>query len=785
MSTAASPAPPAPGSPGPGLDRRRFLTYLVGAPTLAVAVSYGLGPSAAVAAIPGSPESADFMDLGDILILGAKATESQLIQLVLEEDGTVSCALPREEVGQGITTAVAMLIADELDLPLSKVRVTVADARPELLTGQLTGGSNTIRSVYEPVRQAAATMRGTLVAAAAQRFGSPRRGLRTQDGVVRSPDGATASYGSLARAATDPRLFARAAAPKALGTGALVGTPQNRVDARAMVTGQMKYTNDLEPVPGALRAMVRRPTTIRGRVDQILNEAAVRKMPGVVDLAVVDLSVGGLGDDAAVGPRSTGVAVVAETFGQALDAKEALEVTWLPGPVDPAEDDASLKEKLRAVQLPFAVPVVPGVTEAVEGEFYFHFASHAPLETNTAIADVRADGADVWAGTKVPVVAQQTIEQELGVPVKLHVVQGGGSFGRRLFFDGALEAARISKAVGKPVKVMMTRIDDMRHGRARAASVNHVRLTHAAGQVLSMEQRVASVETDFRHGLGEIITAAGGAQLNLPAAALPVSLGGNASFAQTVFLTTVKSPYQFGQTSQLLNELALPFNTASWRSVYSANARGAEEIMVDELAAAMGKDPAAFRLEFLSDERQRAVLQEVLELGEWGKRMPAGTAQGLGFHEEYKSMTACLVEIDARDPQDPRVTRASIVADVGLPINPRGLEAQLQGGLTDAIGTCLRTGLHLEDGGFLEGSYSQFHFPRQADSPPRLDVVILPATTGEPGGAGELGVPAAFGAVANAYARATGTKPRSFPIVFPVDFTPFPTGTGSTRVNPR
>ncbi len=767
------------------LDRRRFLTYLVAAPTLAVAVRYGLAPDSAFAAIPGTPEPADFQDLGDILILGAKATEPLLIQLVLEQDGTVSCALPREEAGQGITTAVAMLIAEELDLPLGRVRVTLADARPELLTGQLTGGSNTIRSVYEPVRQAAAAMRGTLIAAAAGQWGTSTAGITTADGSVVAPDGRTATYASLASLASSPTLFAATAQPKALADRTLVGTPQNRIDARAMVTGAFQYTNDLEPVPGALRAMVTRPPTIRGRVDKILNEAAVRALPGVVDLAVIDLSVGGAGDDAALIPRSTGVAVVAETFGQALDAKEALEVSWLAGPVDPAEDDESIQAKLRAVQLPFGVPVVPLVTKFVEGEFYWHFASHAPLETNTAIADVRADGADVWAGTKVPVVAQQTIEAELGVPVKLHVVQGGGSFGRRLFFDGALEAARISKAVGRPVKTMMTRIDDTRHGRARAASVNHIRMTYELGQVLSMEQRVASVETDFRHGLGEIITAAGGAQLNLPPAAVPVSLGGNASFAQTVFLTTVKSPYSFGVTNQALNELNLPFNTASWRSVYSAPARGCEEIMVDELAAAMGKDPAEFRLEFLPDERSRAVLRKVMEMGEWGRRMPAGTAQGIGFHEEYKSMTACLVEIDATDPQDPRVTRASIAGDYGLPINPRGLEAQLQGGLTDAIGTVLRAGLHLRDGGFLEGSYSQFHFPRQADSPPRVDVHIFPDTTGEPGGAGELGVPAAVGAVANAYARATGTKPRSFPIIFPIDFTPFPTGSGSTRVNPR
>ena len=774
-----------------GTSRRRFLTYLVGAPTLAVAVSYA-GVGTAAAAIPGTPEVADVLDLGDFLILAAKATESLLIKLVLEQDGTVSCALPREEVGQGITTAVAMLIAEELDLPLDRVTVSLAEARPELLTGQLTGGSNTIRSVYEPVRMAAAAMRGSIVAAAAVEFGSPTRGLVTRGGAVISPDGASASYASLAVTAKDPALFSALAQPKPASQATLVGTPQNRIDARAMVTGAFTYTNDLDPVPGALRAMTRRPPTIRGRVDTILNEAAVRAMPGVVDLAIVELSVATLPEDLADGPASTGVAVVAETFGQALDAKEALEVSWLVGPVGAAENDATLKAQLKAIQLPMTpvadivklLPSLPllGLTpQVVEGEFYFHFQSHAPLETNTAIADVRADGADVWHGTKSPIVAQQRIADDIGVPTVLHVTQGGGSFGRRLFYDGGLEAARISQAVGRPVKLMFTRVDDMRHGRARPASVNQIRFVHAAGNVLSFDQRMASVQNDLRHGLGDPITALG-SQLNVPAELLPSQLGGQASFAQTVFLTTVKSPYQFGVTTQLLNELSTPFNVGSWRSVYSANARGAEEIMVDELARSMGKEPAAFRMEFLTDARQKAVLSKVLEMSGYGARLPVGHAQGVAFQEEYKSIAAHVVQIDATDPQDPRVTKAWIAADYGLPINPRGLESQLLGGLTDAIGTTLRTGLHFQNGGFLEGSYSQWKYPRQADSPPEVDIFIFPTTTGKPGGAGELGVPGAVGAIANAYAKATGTRPRTFPIIFPVDFEPFTTGTGSTRV---
>ena len=730
-------------------SRRRFLTYLVAAPTLAVAARIGadtLAPGTANAAVPSLPAPAELLDLGDALIL-AGAPTSGLIVVTVDEAGRVGLALPRAEVGQGITTAVGMLLADELDVPLDQVDVTLADARPELVFNQLTGGSNTIRSVYGPVRTAAAQARARLLAAAAARWGTTPGALTVTDGVVSGPAGQTATYGELSAAAASPTLSVVLASPKPASAAKVVGTPTNRVDARKMVTGQMDYTLDLDVVPGALPTMVRRPPTINGTVRSVQNAAAVRAMPGVVDVVTVP----------------TGVAVLAETFGQALDGKEALQVTWGPGTVD-GENDATIKQKLRGAALPFVVP--PLLTTTVDAEFDFATVSHAPMETNSAIADVRGDRAEIWSGLKSPIVAQQTIAADLGLPqsaVTVHVTQGGGSFGRRLFFDAALEAARISKAAGKPVKLLWSRIDDTRHGRARAASFHRVRATVAAGQVLTFEHRVASVETDTTHGLGEILTAV--------AASLPV--GGNASFAQTIFLTTIHSPYDFGVTTQLLNEVPLQMHTGSWRSVYSANTRGAEEIVVDEIAAELGKDPLAFRREFLKQDRYRAVLDKVATEGQWGKSMPRGTAQGIAFHAEYKSCTACLVEVDATDRTRPRVTRATIVADVGRPINPRGLEAQLLGGLTDAIGTTFRAGLHIDAGLPLEGSYSQFHYTRQADSPLQAQVFVMPADR-EPGGAGELGVPAAVGAIANAYARATGTKPRSFPVVFPVDFDPFP-----------
>jgi isoquinoline 1-oxidoreductase beta subunit len=726
-----------------GLGRRRFLTLLVAAPTLTVATRL-IGPEPTAGASLQSPGVADVVDLGDVLIL-AGAPTSHLLVLEVREDGGIRFQLPRAEVGQGITTAIGMLVAEELDVPLDRVTVRLDDARSELLMNQLTGGSNTIRSMYDPVRATASAARARLVAAAARQWGLPAARLSTRDGAVVAPDGRRATYGSLSGAASSAALPVATAAPKPESGHKLVGTPTSRVDARAMVTGKLKYTLDLD-VAGAMPTLVKRPPTINGTVRSV-NERKARSMPGVIDIKVVP----------------TGVAVMAETFGQAQAARDALEVTWNGGTVDDLSD-ADIRKQLRAAALPFVVPGL--LTKHVDAEFDFAFASHAPMETNSAIADVRSDRAEIWAGLKSPVVAKQTIARELGLPedkVTVHVTQGGGSFGRRLFFDAALEAALVSKAMGKPVKLMWTRVDDMRHGRARPATHHKLRATLGLGKVLTYEHRVAAVETDFRHGLGEILTAT--------AASLPV--GGNLSFAQTVFHTTVKVPYDFGVVTELLTEVPLKMHTASWRSVYSANTRGAEEILVDEIAKALGKDPVAFRRAALTSARQRAVLDKVATAGRWGRSMPKGFAQGVGFHEEYKSCTACLVEIDARDPKAPRVTKAVIAADVGRPINPRGLESQLLGGLTDAISTTLRAGLHIEKGLPLEGSYSQFHYARQKDTPRDVEIHIMPAN-GEPGGAGELGVPAAVGAVANAYARATGIRPRSFPINFPVDFDPFP-----------
>lgn len=757
----------------PVTSRRRFLTYLVAAPTLVVGGRFiidTLDPATAEAAIPSLPAPADLVDLGDLLIAAALPT-SNLISLQFTPDGVCHFDLPRMEVGQGITTTVSMILAEELDMSLGKVSVTLADARPELRFNQLTGSSNNVRALWGPVRALAATARAQMLGTASKQSGIAAALLSVKDGVISSADGRyTGTYGSLAVAAAGSLLSiasGNTAAPKDPSRYTLIGTPQNRVDARAIVTGAKKYTLDLA-VPGAKPVYVRRPPTINGTVRKINNEATVRALEGVIDLCVIP----------------SGVAVMAETFGQALDGLNALDVTWGGGSVD-GESNDTIRAKLRQTALPLAVPGL--LAQYIDAEFDWAPVSHAPMETNSAIADVRADRAEIWSGFKTPIVAAQTIAGELGLPVAkvvCHTVQSGGSFGRHLFFDAPLEAAQISKKLGRPVMLKWTRTDDVRHGRAAPASYHHVRATYVLGNVTTFEHRVASVETDFRHGLGEILSAT--------ATKLPAPLdAGNLSVSETLFETTIKSPYNYGLVTQLLTELPAQFHTGSFRSVYSFATRGSEEIIADEIAARFGQDPVAYRLSTLKTDRQRAVLRRAATEGGWGRPMPAGTAQGIAFHDEFGSCTACLVELDTtkrttvtvyradgtpngtKQVIAPRVTRATIVVDVGRALNPRGLESQMIGGLTDAISIVFRAGLHVVNGSVLEGSYSEFHYARQKDSPTEVKVVVMPPT-GEPGGAGELGLPAAVGSIANAYARATGTKPRSFPINFDIDFPPRP-----------
>ncbi|WP_411088759.1 molybdopterin cofactor-binding domain-containing protein [Streptomyces sp. 061-3] len=730
------------------VGRRAFIGYVLGGATLAVAADLGLG-TPAYAAVPSAPQIPELYDLEDLQTDAALPT-SALIKIVINEDGTASFELPRMEVGQGITTSTAMIIAEELDLPGDKVHVALAPARPELMFNQLTGGSNTTVSTFTPVRVAAAIARKALLEAAAIELGSAVALLKSKEGAIFAPDGSSMTYGSLATKAASRTVKAVEVELKATSSFSVIGKPYRREDARLAVTGRKKFTLDLH-VPDALPTMVCRPPTLNGSPKSVHNRAAVLAMPGITDVAMVD----------------TGVAVRAETFGQCIDAVRALDVEWNPGPVA-GESDETILARLRKAELPLAVPKVPLLAGTVEADFTFMFRSSAALEPNCAIADVRSDRATVWAGLKVPIVAQGDIAKAVGLPqnaVTVNVITGGGSFGHKLFADPAIEAAKISKAMGKPVKLMWHRADEPRQGRVHPMVTSRIRATYLAGQVLTFEQRQTSVVTDFSHGLGEMITAT--------ADRLPTGLGA-LGFSETIFTLTQELPYNFGVVTQLLNETDARFNTGSMRNIYSPDVACANELVVDQLARKMGRDPLAFRLAFLKNDRVKAVLQKVADVGNWGRTMPAGMAQGIAIHSEYKGATAVLVEIDCRPETvnrkiynavtGPRVTKAVIAVDAGLVINPKGLEAQMLGGVSDGIALALTSSLHLRDGHFLEASWDNYFYTRQWNVPFDFECIVMPSDSEQPGGAGEAGVAASVAAVAGAYARATGTMPTLFPI---------------------
>jgi isoquinoline 1-oxidoreductase beta subunit len=741
--------------------------WVLAAPTVMAGAQLFIEP--ARGAIPTHQLPVDHYDLTDFLTDAAQPT-AHLITVTVNPDGTVSFALPRAEVGQGITTAVAMTIADEMDVPVDKVNVTLADARPELVWNQLTGGSNSMHSIFTPVRVAAAIARGQLVQAASIALGSPPNQLSVSGGVITAPGGKSAKFGSLTHRAAASKSRQIQAQLKSSSQFTVVGTSQRRIDAVDIVTGRKQFALDID-VPNALPTMVCRPPTINGSAQTVNNKAQVQSMPGVTDVAII--------------PHTTyvpgGVAVRAKTFGQCIDAVRALDVTWGPGTAD-GKSDASVLADLKANELPME-PASP-LGNHIEQQFTFYFRPGDPLETNCAIADVTSSKAEVWSSLKSPIYAQETLATILGLPptaVTAHVTQGGGSFGRHLFADAAFEAAAISKAMGKPVKLMWHRTDNFRQGRVHPMATSRVRISYSGSNVVAFEQRHTSVATDFSHGLGELLSAQ---YADLPEQNF---LG----YAQAVFTLTANVPYNFGVVNQALNEIyaetPTTFNTSSVRNIYSPEVCVATELMVDQLAAKLGQDPYKFRRAFLRDQRLLATLDAVAKAGDWGRPMAPGTAQGIAVHSEYKSRVACLVEIDCtpatvnRQVADgytgPRVTKAVVAVDVGLPINPLGLKAQMMGGTMDGIAQALTYSLHLKDGYFLEGSWDNAYYTRQWNTPLDVEVVVLPPTTGEPGGAGELGVSTAMAATAAAYGRATGSYPTSFPINHdqPLGFTPLPT----------
>jgi isoquinoline 1-oxidoreductase beta subunit len=724
------------------IERRRVLKgFLIAGPTLAIGLRLGLEGAVSDAAIPASPELSENQDLTDFLVLSGQPFYYDL-RVDIKPDNRVYFEIPRMDVGTGCMTAVTMMMADNLDVPMENFDVALSKAEPRRASGQLTGGSHAVRSLWDPCRLIAAQIKAHLKSAASDHWGLSPGALRTEDGHVVAPDGRRLSYGELTEAAARITVPKEAPTLKDPAEYKLIGSPRSRMNALDIATGKALYAMDL-PVEGALPTVLAMSATAGASVVSV-DDSEAKKIPGVIAITEIP----GMPEMYIPG----GVAVTAETFGIAKRAKNALKIQWSAGPMDNLSDP-QIDDLLKSIQ---DKTVAPDSDEGtIDATFRWPYVNHAPMETNTAVGHVTAGKAEIWSGLQIPNTAVRNIAQVLGMKeeqVVIHILPRGGAFGRYLFHDAALQVAQISQRVGKPIKLMWLREEDMKHGRNRPAAVHHLKATIRGGQVATFEHRMACPEMDVRHGLGDAVSH-------------QVVTHNNNGTDQYIFEATSSGhmPYNVGWQAITLQQHLLAVPSGAWRVVYSGQVCSLNEIIIDELARKLGKDEYEFRRELLKTDQHRAVLDKVAHEGQWGRKLPDGVAQGLGFHEEYKSIAAYLMEIDVRG-KEPRMRRCTIAVDVGHVVNPKGTAAGLMSAAHDGFGVVFKAALHVDKGAIRESNWDGYKWTRIHESAPEMSVHILPNNRAEPGGIGELGVPAATAAAANAWARATGKQPRNFPI---------------------
>jgi isoquinoline 1-oxidoreductase beta subunit len=719
------------------LERRRFLQgFLIAGPTLAVAARIGFADSAD--AFPTkTDELPDVQDFTDIFVASQQPTIYDL-KVEIKPDNRVYFEIPKMDIGQGIITCCGIMMADNLDVPFEAMDLALSPAEQKWGAAQITGGSHNTRVLWDPIRFVGARMRGQLVTAASQELGVPVTALRTENGYVVARDGRKVSYGDLTGAAAAVAPIKGAAMPKGSSDYKLIGHGRARHDIGLVVTGKKQYAMDLFSSKEYLPTVLALGATYGASVVSI-DDTAARAIKGVIAVTHIP----GMPDYLI--PEA--VAVTAETFGIAKKAKNALNIKWSAGPMDQLSD-AQIDDLLNGI-----IDKVASPGEGLDATFRWPYVPHAPMEENTSVGVVRPDGYEGWGACQIPGTLQRHLAETLGMKVEqvtYHCIQGGGAFGRHLFHDQDVQVAQIAQRVGKPIKLQWLREEGIKWGRTRPVSIHHIKATVRNGDVVSYEHRMACPEMDLRHGLGDIATGY-------------VTEYNNEGACQYFFAHSQKMPYRTGPTAITLKQRLLAKPTAAWRVVYSGQVHALDEIVMDELARMLGKDELEFRIAMADTDRHKAVLEKVGHEGQWGRKLPAGVAQGLGLHEEYKSIAAYLMEIDTRG-NEPRMTRCTVAVDNGHCINPTGTLASLFGQAMDGFSLAFRAGLHVDNGATRESNFHDYKWSRMFDSAPDFQGFVLPNSNVLPGGVGELGVPAAAGAAANAWARATGKQPRNFPL---------------------
>ena len=653
-------------------------------------------------------------------------------------DESVAIVVGRAEMGQGVYTALPMLVADELDADWSKVRVQaapVAHAYDHPYYGmQVTGGSTSIASSWEPLRKAGATARAMLVMAAADAWSADPKDCRTEDGyVIHTPSLNRLSYGQLVDRAAKLKL-PDVVTLKKPSEFKLIGKAVQRLDLPDKTNGKATYGIDVH-VPGMLTAVVARPPVFGAKIVSV-DSAAALGVAGVRRVVIID----------------SGVAVVAESFWSASLGREALVVIWDEGALSSFNDRELFRHYEDLSKQPGAVARKRGdasgdgahASHRLEAHYELPFLAHAPMEPLNCLADVRPDHCEIWVGTQ-----SQTRDREVAAAaaglrvdqVQLHTMLMGGGFGRRGVPDGHFvrEAVQVSKAMAAPVKVIWTRSDDIQGGYYRPAYHHRI-----AGELGSRGELIA-----WRHRVVGPSIFTGTALEKL-------------AVANGIDGSSVYSPYyEWPNVLVELHTVKIGIPVWTWRSVGGTHNAFAIESFMDELAHAAGKDPCEFRRALLAPQH-RKTLDVAAEKAGWNTKLPAGRGRGIAVYP-FDSFVVQVVEVSFDDAGTLKITRVVCAIDCGTVVNPDIVRAQIEGGIAMGLSAALHEQITFERGRVQQSNFADYPLLRMNEMP-RIEVHIL-ASDRVPRGVGESGVPPIAPALANAIFAATGKRIRRLPLL--------------------
>ncbi|MBV9852846.1 MAG: xanthine dehydrogenase family protein molybdopterin-binding subunit [Armatimonadetes bacterium] len=628
------------------------------------------------------------------------------VWLHVGENGRVTVGTGKAEVGQNIRTSLAQAVADELPLPPDAIRVVLADT--DLTPFDIgTFGSRTTPLMVPQVRRAAAAARETLLGLAAERWQVDQALLRAGRGkIVRASVQASLDYGQLLQGRRIVRTVGPDVATRPAAQWTVAGTSPPKVDGRAFVTGRHHYTSDLA-TEGMLHGKVLRPP-VWGATLKDVDVSRARQWPGVT---VVQ-------DSAFVGVAAPTVA----------DAEGALAATTAEWDVPTKGGDQDLVALLRPIPTPLSIPSESGVTHSLKATYTLAYIAHVPLEPRAALAVWSGDRLTVWTGTQRPFGVREELAVALGLPedrVRVVVPDTGSGYGGKHTGEAAVEAARLARAAGRPVKIVWTREEEFTAGYLRPAGVIDVCAAARGDATIS--------HWEF-HNYNS-----GGAGL--------------------------RSPYHVPQQHVEFHETSSPLRQGSYRALAATGNHFARECHMDDLARACRMDPLAFRLRNLQDDRLRAVLEAAAERFGWsGRRAVPGHGFGIAGGTEKGSYVANCVEVAVEGPRNAvRITRIVAAFECGAIVNPMHLESQVEGATVMGIGGALFEAIRFAGGRILNPRLSEYRVPRFGDIS-EIDVVLLDRKDLPSAGAGETPIIAVAGAIGNAIFDATGIRLRALPL---------------------